>query len=200
MLSALLNLLPFVGDKLLPRVLPDKDKAEENRNAEAEARLAQFGAEFAPRDNRTWWDSFIDGLNRLPRPVMALGVIALFIWASVDPVRFAASAQAWALIPDEMWLVLGAIVTFFFGDRTLIGMRKSAGPTPDQLRQVLDTQRQIAALDPALTPTPPSAAPDSATPPVGEPRYQREMQDNSRPLSNDVIAEWNRRRKAGLPT
>ncbi|MFV3131956.1 3TM-type holin [Niveispirillum sp. KHB5.9] len=174
---------PFTGDKV---------QDEDNRHDEAVGRLAQFTAEFADRSNRTWWDSFIDGLNRLPRPAMALGVIGLFVWASADPVRFAASAQAWALIPDEMWIVLGAIITFFFGDRTLLGMRKGKGPTPDQVKAVLDTQRSIANMLPAMPPPP-----DDATPRVADTRYRAEMGDNAKPLSNAVIEEWNRRRKQG---
>lgn len=174
---------PFTGDKV---------QAEDNRHDESIARLSQYTAEFADRQGRTWWDSFIDGLNRLPRPLMAFGVISLFIWASADPARFAASAQAWALIPDEMWIVLGAIITFFFGDRTLLGMRRGKGPTPEQVRAVLDTQRSIADMLPA-TPPPP----DSATPTVPDTRYRAEMADASKPLSNAVIEEWNRRRRQG---
>ncbi len=76
---------PFTGDKV---------QEESSRHGEMLARFQQYGAEFADRQNRTWWDSFIDGLNRLPRPAMALGVIAIFVWASVDPVGFAAAGAA----------------------------------------------------------------------------------------------------------
>jgi hypothetical protein len=33
------------------------------------------------------FDRFVNGLNRLPRPLMALGTIGLFVFAMVDPVR-----------------------------------------------------------------------------------------------------------------
>lgn len=171
---------PFTGNKV---------QVEDHRHDENLGRLSQFTAEFTDRQNRTWWDSLIDGLNRLPRPTMALGVIALFVWASVDPVRFAASAQAWALIPDEMWLVLGAIITFFFGDRTLLGMRRGKGPSVEQVRAVLDTRRTIDNLVPA------APIPDDATPVVPDSRYRAEMADKAAPLSNAVIEEWNRRRR-----
>jgi hypothetical protein len=32
------------------------------------ASLEQFAVECQPRPSHTWWDSFIDGLNRVPRP------------------------------------------------------------------------------------------------------------------------------------
>ncbi|MFV3130358.1 3TM-type holin [Niveispirillum sp. KHB5.9] len=164
---------PFTGDKV---------QDEQGRHAEMLARFQQFGAEFADRQARTWWDSFIDGLNRLPRPAMALGVIGIFVWASADPVGFAAAAQAWALIPEEMWIVLGAVITFFFGDRTLLASRRSRGPTMEQVQAVLDTQRKIAAMRPVA--------------PVDPDRYAREMADRDTPLSDDVIREWNRRHGA----
>lgn len=166
---------PFTGDKV---------QEEQSRHGEALARLQQFGAEFADRQGRTWWDSFIDGLNRLPRPAMALGVIGIFVWASADPAGFAAAAQAWALIPDEMWIVLGAVITFFFGDRTLLAARRSRGPGIDQVRAVMDTR---AALDRLRASRPVAAAP------VDPARYAAAMADTDKPLSDDMIREWNRR-------
>ncbi|MFY8095424.1 MAG: 3TM-type holin [Niveispirillum sp.] len=173
---------PFTGDKV---------QEETSRHGEMLARFQQYGAEFADRQQRTWWDSFIDGLNRLPRPAMALGVIGIFVWASVDPAGFAAAAQAWALIPEEMWIVLGAIVTFFFGDRTLLAVRRSRGPTVEQVRAVLSTQAELQALRPVPKP------PDAPAAPMGPARYQAEMADRERPLSDEAIREWNRRREAG---
>ncbi|GGE85687.1 3TM-type holin [Niveispirillum cyanobacteriorum] len=172
---------PFTGDKV---------QDETSRHGEMLARFQQYGGEFSDRQNRTWWDSFIDGLNRLPRPAMALGVIAIFVWASADPVGFAAAAQAWALIPDEMWIVLGAIVTFFFGDRTLLAARRGRGPTVDQVRAVMATRAEIQAMQPA-PPSPPTPPPV----PMDEARYQAEMVDDGKPLSDEAIREWNRRQK-----
>ena len=39
--------------------------------------MTQLASEFA-RPRRTVFDSVMDGLNRLPRPAMALGTLALF--------------------------------------------------------------------------------------------------------------------------
>lgn len=78
--------------------------------------MAQFGAEFAvPR--RGWFDRFMDGLNRLPRPALALGTLGLFVVAMVDPLRFAARMQGLALVPEPLWWLLGVIVSFYFGAR-----------------------------------------------------------------------------------
>ncbi len=50
-------------------------EAQAQRDSEAShAALAQFAAEFGGA-RQGWFDQFVDGLNRLPRPVMAFGVI-----------------------------------------------------------------------------------------------------------------------------
>jgi len=94
-------------------------------NAEAGAQRAQttrgqamqqFGAEFTiPRQGA--FDRFMDGLNRLPRPALALGTLGLFVSAMVDPLWFAARMQGIALVPEPLWWLLGVIVSFYFGAR-----------------------------------------------------------------------------------
>ena len=94
-------------------------------NAEAQARrdhdqynvsLKQFAAEFyAPQ--RGWFDRLMDALNRVPRPAMALGTLGLFVSAMVDPDWFSARMVGLALVPEPLWWLLGAIVSFYFGAR-----------------------------------------------------------------------------------
>jgi len=78
--------------------------------------LAQFAAEFAPV-RRGVFDRVIDGLNRLPRPALAFGTLGLFIAAMVDPVWFAERMGGLSLVPEPLWWLLGAIVSFYFGAR-----------------------------------------------------------------------------------
>jgi hypothetical protein len=78
--------------------------------------MQQFGQEFAvPR--RGGFDRFMDGLNRLPRPALALGTLGLFITAMVNPLWFAQRMQGIALVPEPLWWLLGVIVSFYFGAR-----------------------------------------------------------------------------------
>ena len=61
---------------------------------EAYARaITQAQAEFTQAP-LTWWDSLMNGLNRLPRPLLTLGTIGLFVYAMVDPVGFSARMVA----------------------------------------------------------------------------------------------------------
>ncbi|WP_170389998.1 holin family protein [Ruegeria arenilitoris] len=78
--------------------------------------MSQLGAEFeVPR--KGGFDRFMDGLNRLPRPALALGTLGLFVAAMVDPLWFAARMQGIALVPEPLWWLLGVIVSFYFGAR-----------------------------------------------------------------------------------
>ena len=95
------------------------ENAEKGAVRAADARadsLQQFAAEFAyPR--RGIFDRIVDGVNRLPRPALALGAIWLFISAMRAPEGFAQGMQGLALVPEPLWWLMGAIVSFYFGAR-----------------------------------------------------------------------------------
>ena len=123
MIERLLSLVFGGGRNML------RDTAEVFReNAEAssardtalkEAAMTQFAAEFeaAVQNQRGWFDRLMDAVNRVPRPALALGTLGLFVAAMVDPVWFAARMQGIALVPEPLWWLLGAIVSFYFGAR-----------------------------------------------------------------------------------
>lgn len=90
----------------------DRDRYDADAKAAASS---QFAAEFG--HGRNWFDSLIDGLNRLPRPVFAFGTIYLFVLCWTDPDAFVAGAVNLELMPQEAWWILGTIVVFFFGGR-----------------------------------------------------------------------------------
>jgi hypothetical protein len=75
-----------------------------------------------------WFDSFVNGLNRLPRPFLALGTLGLFIYAMADPMGFGTRMQALALVPEPMWWLLGAVVAFYFGAREAHHLRVTKVP------------------------------------------------------------------------
>jgi len=78
--------------------------------------LTQFAQEFAPH-RPGLFDRLMDALNRLPRPALALGTLALFVSAMIDPLWFAERMQGLALVPEPLWWLLGVIVSFYFGAR-----------------------------------------------------------------------------------
>ena len=113
--------------------------------ARTEAALAQFAAEFAaPR--RSLFDALIDGLNRVPRPAMALGTIALFVAAMADPVWFAERMQGVALVPEPLWWLMGAIVSFYFGARHQAKGQEFQRSVAETLARTGQVQAGIEAL------------------------------------------------------
>lgn len=78
--------------------------------------IEAFAAEFA-HARRGRFDRFMDALNRVPRPALALSTLGLFAAAMVDPVWFADRMLGITLVPEPLWWLMGAIVSFYFGAR-----------------------------------------------------------------------------------
>lgn len=95
---------------------PNATRAMELGHDAYMAAHATHGAEF--QHARTgWFDAFVNGLNRLPRPLLALGTLALFVYAMHDPAGFAVRMGGLATVPEPLWWLLGAVVAFYFGAR-----------------------------------------------------------------------------------
>jgi hypothetical protein len=117
--------------------------------------LAQFAAEFAGRPPKTWWDSFVDGLNRLPRPVITFSIIGIFVWAFHDPAGFVEYMSAMEFIPDELWLMWLTIVAFWFGGRLVSQDLRKPKVTHEQLelaRAVVERRRERIEADTIAVP------------------------------------------------
>ena len=121
---SLLSAIPFIG-KALTNWQEGRAAQETNRHAQEMATLNQFASEFG--HGRTWWDSLIDGINRLPRPGIVLLIIAYIVTSWRNPDQFAVINAGLATIPEEMWYLIGIVVTFFFGARELQLSRKGKG-------------------------------------------------------------------------
>lgn len=122
--------------------------------------LAQFATEFAGRPPKTWWDSFVDGLNRLPRPVITFSIIGIFVFAFYDPMQFVTYMQALQVVPDELWLMWLTILAFWFGGRIISHDIRKPRITPEQIQLAKEI---IAGRTPAIEPAPDVALP---APPV----------------------------------
>ena len=113
------------------------------------ASLAQFSSEFHQRERRTWWDSFVDGLNRLPRPLLTIAILAFFVLAPLNPTKFLEIAKAYELMPPGYWALLSVIVGFYFGGRMQIKsqdmtLKKDAVRAAKELVAMKKEFRQLA--------------------------------------------------------
>jgi hypothetical protein len=176
-----------------------RENAEAGADREAalrQAALAQFAAEFA-LERQSWFDRAVDGANRLPRPLMALGTMGLFGAAMTDPVWFASRMQGIALVPEPLWWLLGAIVSFYFGARHQakgqefqIRVARSLGHAP----QVVDNLRRLRALEAGAydaADEAPAFAPDAAAHGQGaEDGPARRMAASVADDDNPALAAW----------
>lgn len=63
------------------------------------------------------YNRMVDALNRLPRPLLALGSVLLVAYSMLDPAGFTQRMAALAGMPDALWWLIGAVITFTFGAR-----------------------------------------------------------------------------------
>ncbi|MEW2914387.1 holin family protein [Leisingera sp. JC11] len=110
------------------------------------AALRQLAAEFR-YGGKSRFDRFMDGVNRLPRPMLALGTLALLISALSDPVWFAARMQGLALVPEPLWWLLGVIVSFYFGARHQVKSQEFQQGLAASVVRMPQVARNIAALE-----------------------------------------------------
>jgi len=167
------------GVKDVAEVFRPNAEAVDRRDAEARAAaLSQMAAEFDQR-KRGWFDRLIDGVNRLPRPAMALGVLALFVAAMVDPLWFAERMQGLALVPEPLWWLLGAVVSFYFGARHQVKGQEFQRSIAATMARAPRVMQNISAIR-ELRHDDPGAA-------MGG--------DVEEPADNPVLTDWLKRRK-----
>lgn len=143
----------FGGDRNVVRetveVFRENAEAGAARSATVQGQaMAQHAAEFSVA-RQGGFDRFMDGLNRLPRPALALGTLGLFVSAMVAPLWFSERMQGIALVPEPLWWLLGVIVSFYFGARHQVKaqqFQRDIVGTMAQVPQVLENIRQIRSM------------------------------------------------------
>ncbi len=113
-------------------------RMELSAQAQSDA-LREFSDEFG-NASISWFDRLVNGLNRLPRPLLAFGTIGLFVYAMADPHAFALRMVGLNAVPEPLWWLLGAVVAFYFGARETHYFRNRAVVMPQGLA---DTPAQI---------------------------------------------------------
>jgi hypothetical protein len=180
----------FKGTKDVAEVFVENKEAKGQREhlekmADAElnaAVLKQFSEEFHGRANRTWWDSLVDGLNRLPRPVITFGVLSFFVLAPMYPEKFLAIAKAYELMPDGYWALLGIIIAFYFGGRMQLKSQdmKVKGDAVQAAKDLVAMRKEFRKLA------------EEEEPPE-EKTYQAALASGAQPIQNQVVKKWRER-------
>lgn len=140
-------------------VFRENAEAGAQRGAEMQAQaVSQFAAEFTTA-RQGWFDQTMDGVNRLPRPALALGTLGLFVAAMIDPVWFAARMQGVALVPEPLWWLLGVIVSFYFGARHQVKVQSFQRDLAATMARTPQVMANLTALRQMRADTPGAADP-----------------------------------------
>lgn len=169
LIANLLNLV-FGGGRTditdIAEVFRENAEGSAIRAADAHsAALMQFASEFQ-HERRGWFDRFVDGLNRLPRPLMALGTLGLLSTAMIEPVWFSSRMEGLQTVPEPLWWLLGAVVSFYFGAR-------------HQLKAQEFQKSMVKTV---------AAAPVTAEPVI-------ELPETTHPTGNAALDDWHRWRQ-----
>lgn len=157
LIGGLLNVVFGSGNNALKDTVEVfRENAEQDATRQHALRvdaLKQFAREFET-SKTSLFDRFMDALNRVPRPALALGTLGLFVAAMVDPIWFAERMQGIALVPEPLWWLLGVIVSFYFGARHQAksqqfqqSIARSVALTPKVVENIRSL-RQLNALSP----------------------------------------------------
>ncbi len=147
------------------------------------ASLQMFSNEFFQRQNRTWWDSLLDGLNRLPRPLFSIAILGFFMLAPLNPVKFMEIAKALEIIPPGYWALLSIILSFYFGGRMQLksqdmALKKDAVQAAKELVSMRKSFREI------------NTEGDTTESKI----FDNAMESGEKRIKNKVIEEWLRNR------
>lgn len=128
------------------QVFRENAEAGADRGARVQMQaMQQHGKEFEIA-RQGGFDRFMDGVNRLPRPALALGTLGLFVSAMVSPLWFAERMQGIALVPEPLWWLLGVIVSFYFGARHQVKSQQFQREIVQTMAVVPQVMENIAAL------------------------------------------------------
>ena len=153
----------FVGDKAAKEVGFHREQMQIQRG---------YQAEFLAPEKKGIFNQLVDAANRMVRPLFTYGIVAMFIWAAIDPVNFALTVQGLQIIPELMWYIMMTIIGFWFGGRLLekAPMKVSA----KEIKQAKEVAQSIVEERAELW----------------EDKYEKVDTDNPKTTTNKVVAEW----------
>lgn len=208
----LINLLTGgVVDKiggLFKQFFGNKEKRDDQKAEENVKVLDQFAAEFHDRTGRTWFDSLVDGLNRLPRPLGFFTTMWMFVWPVYDAEGFSVAMNSYTLMPAWLTQLIFGVWALYFGGRIITKDFAMGGPSTKAIATYLATQKAIKSTFASEKPLEPQGqgvsvsatrVPDAYESVPGrqsEGEFSGAMADPT-PMSLPSIVEWNRRNQEG---
>ena len=178
LIGDLLTLLFGGGRNVLVETLGAvRENAEAGAKRDAKSKseaVSQFAAEFA-QPRKGLFDRVIDGLNRLPRPLLAFGTLGLCVSAMVNPIWFASRMQGIALVPEPLWWLMGAIVSFYFGARSQAKGQEFQRSIAETAVRASEVTARLKALDALIS---------------GAAAIETDPAENAVMADNPALEEW----------
>jgi len=140
---------------------PNAERSAQRAHDADGAVLTQYSSEFNARNNRGWFDQFVDGLNRLPRPLMVFSIFGLLIYTPINPLLMAEVFAAWALIPTGLWAIASVIVGFYFGGRMQLKGQDFRAQMASAVERAPDVIANIARIRELRSDSPNAASDDT---------------------------------------
>lgn len=112
----------------MSRIVAEAETMAEDLTSGAAGPMPQFQPKTLA--GQAGYNHLIDAMNRLPRPLMALGSLGVFVVAGINPPWFEVQMQALAAMPQPLWWLLGAVMTMFFGSREAHYIRQNPTSAP----------------------------------------------------------------------
>ncbi len=117
-IGAAVDVLPKVKD-VAEVFVGNRRAREDNQHEENTSIFGAYSSEWSYQaNNRSGWDAFWDGVNRMPRPLCVLIIVGLFPWCAYDPESFERSMRALGVMPEMMWWLIMTILGFYFGAKS----------------------------------------------------------------------------------
>ena len=178
LIGDLLTLLFGGGRNVLVETLGAvRENAEAGAKRDAKSKseaVSQFAAEFA-QPRKGLFDRVIDGLNRLPRPLLAFGTLGLFVSAMVNRIWFASRTQGIALVPEPLSWLMGAIVSFYFGARSQAKGQEFQRSIAETAVRASEVTARLKALDALIS---------------GAAAIETDPAENAVMADNPALEEW----------
>lgn len=128
---------------------PNAEAASQRSHEYNAAALEQYAAEFHARANRTWFDSLVDGLNRMVRPVITLTLLGVIPVTMAWPEHMAVALASLALLPTGYWALVSLVTSFYYGGRMQLKsheFHQSVAEAVARAPQVIENIQQLRKL------------------------------------------------------
>lgn len=106
-------------DKVAKTFVGSKQERDQQAHDEFSQVQNSYQAEYT--NTGGLFNSLVDGINRLVRPLFTFGTAYMFIWAVVDADAFIKAMTALQSVPAELWMIEGTIIAFWFGSKSIFG-------------------------------------------------------------------------------